>query len=86
MAGVSPQDSEPLTHTPTHVALAGSRSSTETRNTILGLSWETASEWVKGCISEKELRRVAAAIEARLVALDAKAKAKAAKRAKAGKA
>lgn len=49
----------------------------------MGLSWETATEWVKGCISEKELRRVAAAIEARLVALDAKAKAKAAKRAKA---
>lgn len=57
----------------------------ETRNTIMGLSAETATEWVRGCISEKELRRVAAAIDARLAALDAKAKAKAAKRAKAGK-
>jgi hypothetical protein len=51
----------------------------------MGVSWETATDWVKTCISEKELRRVAAAIEARLAALDAKAKAKAAKRAKASK-
>lgn len=51
----------------------------------MGLSAETATEWVRGCINEKELRRVAAAIEARLATLDAKAKAKATKRAKAAK-
>ena len=51
----------------------------------MGLSAETATEWVKGCISEKELQRLAVAIDARLAALDAKGKAKAAKRAKASK-
>ena len=84
MVGVSPQDGEPLTHKPSRAYRVG-RIGITTRNTIMGLSAETATEWVKGCTSEKELRRVAAAIDNRIAELDAKAKAKAAKRAKATK-
>ncbi len=51
----------------------------------MGLSAEVCESFVKDCTDAKQLHRLAAAIEARLVALDAKAKAKAAKRAKAAK-
>jgi len=51
----------------------------------MGLSAEVCESFVKDCINVKQLQRLAAAIDARLVALDAKGKAKAAKRAKASK-
>ena len=51
----------------------------------MGLSAEVCESFIRECIKPKELQRMAAAIEARLAALDAKAKAKAAKRAKASK-
>jgi hypothetical protein len=51
----------------------------------MGLSAEVCESFVKDCINVKQLQRMAAAIEARLAALDANAKAKAAKRAKAAK-
>ena len=51
----------------------------------MGLSAEVCESFIRECINVKQLQRMAAAIEARLVALDAKAKAKAAKRAKASK-
>ncbi len=86
MAGIAPPDAEPLTFTPARVYRVGwFEIEHETRNTIMGLSAETAAEWVRGCVSEKELRRVAAAIESRLATLDAKAKAKASKQAKPSK-
>ena len=46
----------------------------------MGLSAEVCESFIRDCINEKQLQRMARAIEARLVALDAKAKAKAAKR------
>jgi hypothetical protein len=51
----------------------------------MGLSAEVCESFIRDCINVKQLQRMAAAIEARLVALDAKAKTKAAKRAKASK-
>ena len=53
--------------------------------TTMGLSAEVCESFVKDCINVKQLQRLAAAIDARLVALDAKSKAKADKRAKASK-
>ena len=47
----------------------------------MGLSAEVCESFICGCISVKQLQRMASAIEKRLVQLDAKAKAKAAKRA-----
>jgi hypothetical protein len=46
---------------------------------------DEAVQIVRDCINVKALQRLAAVIDARLVALDAKSKAKAAKRAKASK-
>lgn len=51
----------------------------------MGLSAEVCETFIRDCINVKQLHRMAAAIEARLAALDAKAKAKAAKRPKASK-
>jgi hypothetical protein len=86
MAGVSPQDGKPLTFTPVWAFHAGMVEIEHTpRITIVGLSAEVCESFVKDCINAKQLHRLAAAIEARLVALDAKAKAKAAKRARAAK-
>jgi hypothetical protein len=51
----------------------------------MGLSAEVCESFVRDCINVKALQRLAAAIDARLAALDAKSKAKAAKRAKASK-
>lgn len=82
MAGVSPQDGQPLTNTLARAFRVG-RIEFITGDHNMGLSAETATEWVRGCVSEKQLRQVAAAIDARLAALVAKEKAKAAKRAKA---
>lgn len=48
----------------------------------MGLSAEVCESFVRDCINVKELRRLADAITARLADLDAKAKAKASKRAK----
>ena len=49
----------------------------------MGLSAEVCESFVKDCINVKQLQRLAAAIDARLAALDAKGKVKADKRAKA---
>lgn len=51
----------------------------------MGLSAEVCEAFVRDCGNVKQLHRLAAAIDARLAALDAKSKAKAAKRAKATK-
>ena len=51
----------------------------------MGLSAEVCESFIRECINAKQLQRMASAIEKRLVQLDAKAKAKAAKRAKAVK-
>jgi hypothetical protein len=51
----------------------------------MGLSAEVCESFVRDCINVKQLHRLAAAIDVRLAALEAKAKAKAAKRAKASK-
>ena len=51
----------------------------------MGLSAEVCESFIRECINVKHLQRMAAAIDKRLAALDAKAKAKAAKRAKASK-
>lgn len=51
----------------------------------MGLSAEVCESFVRDCTDAKQLHRLAAAIDKRLAALDAKAKAKAAKRAKAAK-
>jgi hypothetical protein len=86
MAGVAPQDGEPLTFTLAWAFHVGTfEIDTETRNTIMGLSAEVCETFIRDCINAKQLHRMAAAIEARLAALDAKAKAKAAKRPKASK-
>lgn len=47
----------------------------------MGLSAETAGDFVRSCISEKDLRKLASAIELRLSELAAKERTKAAKRA-----
>lgn len=47
----------------------------------MGLSVETAGDFVRSCISEKDLRKLASAIELRLAELAAKERTKAAKRA-----
>ena len=52
----------------------------------MGLSAEVCESFVRDCINVKQLHRLGAAIDARLAALDAKVKAKAAKQAKAAKA
>lgn len=83
MAGESPQEWEPLTFTPAHVASAWL--SFTLRITAVGLSAEVCESFVRDCINVKQLHRLAAAIDVRLAALEAKAKAKAAKRAKASK-
>ena len=51
----------------------------------MGLSAEVCETFIRDCINAKQLHRLAAAIDKRLAAIDAKAKAKAAKRAKASK-
>ena len=51
----------------------------------MGLSAEVCESFVKDCINVKHLQRLAAAIDARLAALDAKGQATADKRAKASK-
>ena len=51
----------------------------------MGLSAEVCESFVRDCIDVKQLHRLAAAIDARLAVLDAKAKAKAAKQAEAPK-
>ena len=51
----------------------------------MGLSAEVCESFVRDCIDVKQLHRLAAAIDARLAALDAKSKAKASKQAKAKK-
>ena len=48
----------------------------------MGLSAEVCESFVRDCIDVKQLHRLAAAIDTRLAALDAKSKAKAAKQAK----
>lgn len=48
----------------------------------MGLSLEVAGEWVRGCISERELVKLSALIESRLAELAAKDRAKVAKRAR----
>lgn len=51
----------------------------------MGLSAEVCESFIRDCINAKQLHRLAAAINKRLAALDAKTKAKAAKQAKAAK-
>ena len=51
----------------------------------MGLSAEVCESFIRECINVKQLNRMAAAITARIAALDAKAKAKATKRTKATK-
>jgi hypothetical protein len=46
----------------------------------MGLSAEVCESFVRDCINAKQLQRLAAAIDKRLAALDAKAKGNAAKR------
>jgi hypothetical protein len=46
----------------------------------MGLSAEVCESFIRECINVKQLQRMAAAIDKRLAALDAKAKAKAAKK------
>ena len=82
MAGESPQDCEPLTHTPSREYREAGSSSTP-RIITVGLSAEVCESFVRDCINVKQLQRLAAAIDARLAALDAKGKAQADKRAKA---
>lgn len=86
MAGVSPQDGQPLTYTPAWAFHVG-RFEIEhrLRITAVGLSAEVCESFVRDCINVKQLHRLVVAIDKRLAALDAKAKAKAAKRAKAAK-
>jgi hypothetical protein len=84
MAGVSPQDGQPLTQTPSRAYRVGRiKFTTEGHN--VGLSAEVCESFVRDCINVKQLHRLAAAIEKRIEQLVAKDSAKAAKRAKATK-
>jgi hypothetical protein len=86
MAGVSPAGAAAIvTHTPSRAYRVGRTEFITEEITTMGLSAEVCESFVKDCINVKQLQRLAAAIDARLVALDAKSKAQAAKRAKASK-
>lgn len=86
MAGEAAPHREPLTHTPACAFHVGRiEIDHRPRITAVGLSAEVCESFVRECINVKQLHRLAAAIDKQLAALDAKAKAKAAKLAKTAK-